>query len=103
MDPKEFLSLRKDHASNSIDNQEPPSIKIIPIIKKTNKVNKRVTFDPDSTLLPSYTKVPLNESGSETSKFSIFFYLTKKCKKDSGSTRACAGQWFPIHKCPICL
>jgi hypothetical protein len=70
MDPKELLGLKKDHTSNLSENQE-PSVKIIPIIKKTNKVNKRVTFDPDSTLLPSYTKVPLNESSIETSKLDL--------------------------------
>ena len=46
------------------------------LAKKTaNKASKRVTFDPDSTLLPSYSKLPITEAANETSiKSLLCFY-----------------------------
>ena len=51
------------------------------LAKKTaNKASKRVTFDPDSTLLPSYTKIPIAEANETSMKVYLIFLMNLEIK-----------------------
>ena len=62
MESRETSDLTKDASLFTNETSHEP--KILRRKSATNKVAKRVTFDPDSTLLPSYTKKPVTDSES---------------------------------------
>lgn len=65
-----------DLTNNASESHEP---KILRRKSANNKVPKRVTFDPDSTLLPSYTKKPVTDSNGESSTIIIRYFLAFFC------------------------